>query len=351
MTTETPERHVERTSALSTEETRSLCTMERREFLRRSIRAGVGVAGVGVAGSAASGWLGPRALVGQEKRRMTIDLVPGMIGVRASLDEIVELAARHGFESVAPSSRALAGKSDDELKSLLADLKKKKLIWGAAGLPVNFWTNEEEFRKGMGALPDNAAILQRAGVTRVGTWLNPSHGRFTYLENFKLHQRRLSAIARVLGDHGLRFGLEYIGTKSLWTRSLYPFVHTLKEARELIAAIDVKGVGVVLDSWHWYCARETADDLMVLRNEDIVAVDLNDAPAGVPVEEQRDNRRELPATTGVIDTASFLTALNKIGYDGPVRSEPFNQALNELGNAAAVAATATAMKKAFAQMR
>ena len=83
-------------------------------------------------------------------------------------------------------------------------------------------------------------------------------------------------------------------------------------------------------------------------SEQVVSADLNDAPAGVPKEQQRDNRRELPAATGVIEAASFLNALNKIGFDGPVRAEPFNQVLNNLNNDEACAATAQAMKKAFA---
>ena len=53
----------------------------------------------------------------------------------------------------------------------------------------------------------------------------------------------------------------------------------------------------------------------------------------------------------VIDLAAFLNALNKLGYDGPVRAEPFNQALRELPKEEAVAATAQAMKKAFALIR
>jgi sugar phosphate isomerase/epimerase len=56
----------------------------------------------------------------------------------------------------------------------------------------------------------------------------------------------------------------------------------------------------------------------------------------------------LPAATGVIDTATFLRALVTIGYDGPVRAEPFNRQLNDLGNEQAVAATATAMRRALA---
>ena len=52
--------------------------------------------------------------------------------------------------------------------------------------------------------------------------------------------------------------------------------------------------------------------------------------------------------TGVIDLKAFLNALQKIGYDGPVRPEPFNAALNELENEEACRKTIAAMKKAFA---
>ena len=61
-----------------------------------------------------------------------------------------------------------------------------------------------------------------------------------------------------------------------------------------------------------------------------------------------DNARELPLATGVIPVADFLEALVAIGYDGPVRAEPFNKALNALPREESVAATAASMKKAFA---
>ena len=83
-------------------------------------------------------------------------------------------------------------------------------------------------------------------------------------------------------------------------------------------------------------------------NHDVIACDLNDAPAGVPIDQQQDGRRELPAATGVIDLKAFLGALVQIGYDGPIRAEPFNQQLNAMDNQAALEATAAAMKKAFA---
>ena len=126
---------------------------------------------------------------------------------------------------------------------------------------------------------------QKAGATRVGTWLSPGHAELTYRENFQQHANRLREIAKVLGDHGLRFGLEYVGTQLLLVEKRYPFLHTLAETRELIGEIGADNVGLVLDSWHWWTAGDTVEDLLSLENKDVVSVDLNDAPAGL---EKRD---------------------------------------------------------------
>ena len=288
-----------------------------------------------------------QAAAAPSNRQFTMDLVCGAIGVGADLPEAIRLAHEAGFESVAPSPQYLAGLSEAQMDALLAELQAKRLVWGSAGLPVEFRRDEARFRQDLNRLPQLAKGLQRAGATRVNTWLSPRHQELTYVQNFRQHAARLREIAKVLADFGLRFGLEYVGTKTLWTAERFPFIHTMAETKDLLAEIDRPNVGFVLDSWHWYTAGETADDLRTLTNQDVVACDLNDAPAGIPVEAQLDNARELPAATGVIDVRAFLNALVAIGYDGPVRAEPFNRELNALDNEAAVQATAAAMKKAF----
>jgi hypothetical protein len=50
----------------------------------------------------------------------------------------------------------------------------------------------------------------------------------------------------------------------------------------------------------------------------------------------------------VIDLKAFLTGLEAMGYDDPVRAEPFNATIRTLPPETAVAATARAMKRAFA---
>ncbi|MDX1984288.1 MAG: sugar phosphate isomerase/epimerase family protein [Bryobacteraceae bacterium] len=281
-------------------------------------------------------------------RKMTIHLTCGSIGVKADQLEAIGFAHHHGYEAVEPQPDYLATLSDSESMKLNDQLRAKRLVWGSAGLRVDFRGAAETFEEGMKLLPAHAKALQRSGVTRVGTWLRPTHERLTYRANFDQHVRRLSAIAAILGDHGMRFGLEYVGPKTSWSAQRFPFVHTMAETKELIAATGRKNIGFVLDSWHWYTAQESKADILTLKNDDVVSVDLNDAPKDTPVDRQMDLARELPCATGVIDVAAFLNALQEIGYDGPVRPEPFNAELRKLPRDQALAVTAEAMRKAFA---
>ena len=293
--------------------------------------------------------LGPNTFAAEPAgRKFTMDLRCSSIGVRADLKEAIRLAHKSGFESVTPDPGYLAKLSSGELNELLAELKEKKLAWGSAGLPVQFRNDMTTFRGGADNLPKLAAALKEAGVSRVGTYIMPCHDELTYVGNFKMHAKRLRECANILKDNGLRFGLEYVGPKTLWTSKKHSFVHSMAEMKELIAEIGVDNMGFVLDSWHWYTAHETVDTLKTLTNKDIVACDLNDAPKGLEVDQQIDNQRELPMATGVIDLQAFLKTLVQIGYDGPIRAEPFNATLNEMDNEAAAAATAKAMSKAFA---
>ncbi len=281
-------------------------------------------------------------------RQFTMDLTPGAIGVSAPFPKLLAMAKQAGFESIAPNPGFLAGLSALALGELKESMKRDGLRFGAAGLPVEFRRDESTFQEGLSRLPSVAATLERAEVTRVGTWIMPNHPELTYRANFDRHAERLGAAAKVLADHGLRLGLEYVGPKTLWTASRYPFIHTMAETKDLIVAIDANNVGIVLDSFHWYTAEESIDDLHSLSNDQIVACDLNDAPSGVPVQEQVDGRRELPSATGVIDLKGFLEALVAIGYDGPIRAEPFNNTLRAMPDELAVVATADSLKRSFA---
>jgi sugar phosphate isomerase/epimerase len=275
----------------------------------------------------------------------------GLIGVRADQLKLIELASQNGFESVVALPQYLVKLSASQLNDLLADMMAKKVVFGMGELHVEFRKSAEVFKNALSALPAKCTVLQRVGVTRSMTWIMSNHSELNYLQNFRLHEKRLREIALILKDFNIRFGLEYVGPKSIWAANKFPFIHTLNETRELIAGINQPNVGIHLDSAHWFTAGEKLDTILSMDNKEVVGCDLNDAVPGLtPIEDQPGYHRELPATTGVIDTKGFLEALVSIGYDGFVQAEPFNDDLNKLEDEPAVKKTAAAMKKAFAMI-
>lgn len=278
-------------------------------------------------------------------RLFKISLNPFAVGVSLRQEEMIDKAVEYGFEAILPVPAQLAEMRTEQRQQFLEKMKAHNLTWDAAGNPVDFRKDEKLFKEGMASLPRLADALQKSGVGRMNTWIMPTHQELTYMENFKQHASRLREITQVLSDYDIKLGLEYVGPKTLTSLHKYPFLSSMKEAFELIHEINVPNLGIQLDSFHWYCAEETVDDITSLTKEQIVTCDLNDATAGRSVAEQIDGERELPGDSGVIDLKGFVQALVKIGYDGPVRAEPFNAKLNSMDDAAALTATAKAMKR------
>ena len=236
---------------------------DRRLFLKRACVAGL-ASGMSIAGGGVGSPSPVAAAAGSEsamKRKFKMGLSCGMIGVIVDQREAIRLASKFGFEAVEPYGDFLAELPDGQLQELLAELKAKNLVWGAAGMPVDFRGEEAAFASGMKRLADLAKGLKRAGVTRLGTWLSPSHRTLTYEANFAQHARRLREVAKVLGDQGQRLGLEYVGPKTAWSKGGNPFIHTMAKMKDLIAEIGRDNVGFMLDSWHWYTSHETQADL------------------------------------------------------------------------------------------
>jgi len=298
----------------------------------------------------AVGWAGASAGGGEAARRVKFykNLSPGHIGVRANQRQLVDYAAKYGFGGISPSTGEFADKSSSEIRDWLATMQDKGVRYGAGGLPVEFRRDDDRFRSDMAQLPKQAGILHQMGVTRVATWLLPGHNELTYLQNFKQHETRLREAAKILKDHDIRLGLEFVGPRTSRARFRFPFACTQMGMMELVDAIGTGNVGLLLDSWHWYTSHGTVEEMQRLSGSDIIHVHVNDAPAGVPVDEQVDNRRKLPVTTGVVDMKGFLNTLAKISYDGPVECEPFDQDLREMDDDAAVKKTAEALDRAWA---
>lgn len=282
-----------------------------------------------------------------KERLFKMSLNPGAIGVQLNQNQLLDSAIKHGFEAIVPLWSELADKGPEMSAAVYDKMQKHNVSWDAAGLPVEFRQDESKFQEDIKQLKKHAATMRKIGIKACSTWIMPTNASLTYLENFKQHSKRLKAVAQILGDTNMKLGLEYVGPKTLMTSQKHPFISSLKEVRELISDTGTSNIGVQLDSFHWYCAEETKEDLLSLNPEEIITCDLNDAVKGRTVDQQLDYQRELPGVSGVIDLATFLDALVTIKYKGAIRAEPFNAKLNDMEDQAAMALTKKQLDQSF----
>ncbi len=272
----------------------------------------------------------------------------GHIGVKADQPQALEYAVKYGFDSITPRLSEFEDRSASDIRRWVETMKAKNIRYGACTLPVQFKKPPEQVERDLAKLPGRAAIMRQLGIERVAIWIPPGHKELTYLQNFELHRKRYREIAGILDDNGMRLGLEFIGPRTSRSQSRFPFICTQKGMMELIEAIGRPNVGLLLDSWHWYTSHGSVEELLELSNKDIVHVHVNDAPLGLDVDEQIDSRRGLPMATGVIDMKGFIGALMKIGYDGPVECEPFDQQLRDMEDNQALKKTKASLNQVWA---
>lgn len=257
------------------------------------------------------------------------NLNAGAIGIRNyPLDATIQLAAETGFAGIDFDIRQAAAlvkeHSLDYVHDLFAEADVRPGQWG---LPI-VWNNDDTWETELAELPRLAAVGVALGCTRVATWCPSWSDTRPYDANFEWHVERFRPIAQTLDDFGCRFGIEFLGPKTLRDGHTYGFIHTLGEMMQLADAIGTGNVGLLLDAWHLFTGGGTLDDLDDIAADDVVTVHINDAPRGKTYDEMLDNQRFLPMQTGVLDLVGFMQKLDALGYDGPVTTEPFNQELN-----------------------
>ena len=258
---------------------------------------------------------------------------PWAIGVKVNtLEEMLVAAKTGGFEGTEFSVQEIANQVETEgAEAIRARFEAANLQPAGFGLPTDWRGSEENWRKGLEELPRMAKAAAAIGCARTSTWIMPCSNEKNFDANRRFHIARFQPIAEILGEHGVSLGLEFIGPKTLRDSQKYPFVHTMEAMLDMGADIG-PNVGLLLDCWHWHTSHGTLEELQALRPEQVVYVHVNDAPAGIPTDEQVDNVRGLPGATGVIDIGGFLNALKQIGYQGPITPEPFWKPLGDLAS-------------------
>lgn len=252
------------------------------------------------------------------------------IGIKLPLPDLAAVARETGFAGIDFDMREALGLAD----AAAAFGATRAAQWG---LPVN--GTQTEWEIDAGELAACARLAAKLGATRCATWVPSWHDSRDLAENTDYHIAKLTPAARLLAEHGIQLGLEFLGPVTLFQDHRFAFIHHMQPMLEMGARIG-PNVGLLMDAWHLFTSGATLADLARLKARDIVHVHINDAPVGVPFDKVKDTIRHLPLETGVLDLAGFMRTLKGIGYDGPVTTEPFNARINEIaGRDAKAAAT------------
>ena len=243
-----------------------------------------------------------------------------------NLTEGIEGCKVGGFDCLALSPGLIADQPADEITELLFDAM---VAPGAWGIPFNWRGTQAEYDTGLEAMKSQVVKMHDIEVKRCATWIMPGSNELTMEENAEYHRTRLQPIAHLLEDYGMILGLEFVGPKTTRDKFEHPFYYNLNQMFDFAQTVGAN-VGLLVDVWHMYTSGSTNEDLAKVPADKIALVHINDAPAGVSVDDQQDHIRCLPCETGVVDIAGFMNTLRKIGYAGPVEAEPFDSTLKNL---------------------
>lgn len=257
---------------------------------------------------------------------MTPTLSSATAGGGLALPEFAALAGKAGFKGIDINAGEVARLiKETSLDHVLGIFTANNVVPGAFGIPVNFRVaDEQEWRNGLHAAPEIISAAVAVGCRRSCTWIMPRSEQ-SFEETWRFHVERMKPAVAQLKEQGVAFGIEFVAPKTMRTGP-YDFVWNMQQALDLAKAVG--GDGLLLDSFHWFCAGHTVEEIERLRPDQIANVHINDAP-NAPRDEQLDQIRLLPGE-GIIDLKGFMGALAKIGYDGPVSVEVFSEELKKL---------------------
>ena len=273
-----------------------------------------------------------------------------MLNIPFPAAELAPYAAEYGFEAVSVPGNlmedpALAAEADSVVRSF-------GLSWGLLPMPADFYhwdLDDERFETALEELRRRGEIAEKLGIRHAYNHVWPTSFR-AFDENMDWHVWRVRAVTEVLKNHGVRYGLEFLGPHELRRWQKNEFVHTLDG---VLSIADTAGgeTGIAFDTFHWFTSSNgSIRDLERMEAEAhrLVCVHLNDAVAGVPYDRQKDMERRLPMETGLIDSGAILGRFRKLSGDALYMIEPFEPArtrFHAMTAGEAVRAASDAMKR------
>ena len=250
------------------------------------------------------------------------------LNISGQQSELIELSLSFGFKGfdvdISDFGRQVERKGIDHARRLLVSAN---IRIGSFPLPVDWDAEEATFETELAELARLAELAVQIGCPRCLATVAPANDHRPYAENVDRYRRRFGQIGDVLKSRGIRLGLGFLAPVYHRREHAYDFVHTFDQLLFFVKSIGHDHVGVCLDTWHWHVAGGTVDHINALNSSDIGAVNLADAVTAAGNDDVNETSRLLPGHVsedgnGKVDFPSILTAVAKIGFDGPLTVKP-----------------------------
>lgn len=206
-------------------------------------------------------------------------------GQKLSLPQIIELAARAGYDGFEPwmmeiETYVKEGKTIASLKKLASDAGLE--FFDCIGFPTWMAQDEEKSKAGFTQMEKEMGILAELGCTRVAA---PAIGTDAPLDLLKAGERykKLLELGR---KTGVMPQLEFWGA--------FPSFYHLGQAMAVAAAADDKDAKILADVYHLFRGGSGFEGMKMLDGHAIDIFHMNDFPANIPRTEQQDKDRVMP---------------------------------------------------------
>ena len=124
----------------------------------------------------------------------------------------------------------------------------------------------------------------------------------------------LRELASIGERHGVGLAFEFLGQKDC-------SVQTLELADEIVAKVNRRNVGLVLDSFHFYTGGSTIKMIDALDPRRLFIFHIDDSE-NLPLDQLTDAQRLLPGL-GILPLKEIIAAFKRIGYDANASVEIF----------------------------
>ena len=257
------------------------------------------------------------------------NLNPSFLGVTGHQSEIIELALTYGFGGI-----------DMNVQEFATRVQRKGLDYArrlidSAGiristfaLPLDWDTDDDEFKKSLERLPEWAEVAAAVGCHRCLAVVAPAGDKRPYHENFELHRHRFAEICKALDTQDIRLGVGFRAAEYLRKDQAFQFIHDFDAINLLVNMTEADNIGLLLDVWEVFVAGGNLDAIRLLKPEQIVAVEVAEWASDVePADVDEKSRLQPNDPRGRIDIPAVIRLLSEMGYDGPVTPTPSRGAL------------------------